>query len=68
LLGADGEDPVLLLDDVFAELDPERRERLAELAVGAEQALVTAAAAEDVPSALTGARFTVRDGEVRRAQ
>ena len=68
LLRADGEDPVLLLDDVFAELDPGRRERLAELAVTAEQALVTAAAAADVPGALTGARFTIRDGAVLRAQ
>jgi DNA replication and repair protein RecF len=68
LLRADGEDPVLLLDDVFAELDPGRRERLAKLAVAAEQALVTAAAAADVPDVLAGARFTIRDGEVRRAQ
>ncbi len=68
LLRADGEDPVLLLDDVFAELDPGRRERLAELAVAAEQALVTAAAAADVPRALAGARFMIRDGAVQRAQ
>jgi len=68
LLRAEGEDPVLLLDDVFAELDPGRRERLAELAVTAEQALVTAAAAADVPGTLAGARFTIRDGEVLRAQ
>ncbi|HUK69434.1 MAG TPA: DNA replication/repair protein RecF [Streptosporangiaceae bacterium] len=68
LLRADGEDPVLLLDDVFAELDPGRRERLAELAVTAEQALVTAAAAADVPTALAGVRFTIRDGVVERAQ
>jgi DNA replication and repair protein RecF len=68
LLRADGEDPVLLLDDVFAELDPGRRERLAELAVAAEQALVTAAAAADVPGALAGARFTICDGVVERAR
>jgi DNA replication and repair protein RecF len=68
LLRADGEDPVLLLDDVFAELDPGRRERLAELAVTAEQALVTAAAAADVPQALAGVRFTICDGMVERAQ
>src|SRR6266568_2561626 len=42
LLRADGEDPVLMLDDVFAELDVGRRDRLAELAAGAEQVLVTA--------------------------
>src|SRR5260370_2419193 len=59
LLRADGEDPVLLLDDVFAELDPGRRDRLAELAVAAEQALVTAAAAADVPGGLAGARVPI---------
>ncbi len=59
---------MLLLDDVFAELDPGRRERLAELAVTAEQALVTAAAAADVPQALAGVRFTICDGMVERAQ
>src|SRR5262249_20575076 len=42
LLRADGEDPVLLLDDVFAELDTGRRERLANLVAGADQVLVTA--------------------------
>ncbi len=68
LLRADGEDPVLLLDDVFAELDPGRRERLAELAVTAEQALITAAAAADVPQGLAGVRFTICDGMVERAQ
>src|SRR5260370_21605307 len=68
LLRADGEDPVLLLDDVFAELDPGRRDRLAELAVAAEQALVTAAAAADAPGGLTGARFTISDGVAERAR
>lgn len=68
ILRADGEEPVLLLDDVFAELDPGRSERLATLAVAAEQALVTAAATADVPGAMTGARFTIRGGAVERAQ
>ncbi|SRR6266487_1709372 len=68
LLRGDGEDPVLLLDDVFAELDPGRRDRLAELAVTTEQALVTAAAAADVPGTLAGARFTICDGAVERAR
>lgn len=67
LLRAGGEEPVLLLDDVFAELDPGRRDRLAQLARTAEQALVTAAAAADVPAALAGARFTIRDGMVAGA-
>ncbi|WP_107772962.1 DNA replication/repair protein RecF [Nocardioides sediminis] len=66
LLRADGDDPILVLDDVFAELDAERRRQLAELVAGAEQVLVTAAVAADVPAALQGVRFLVADGEVRR--
>ena len=66
LLRADGDDPILILDDVFAELDTDRREQLAELVAGAEQVLVTAAVADDVPAALAGARFRVAGGEVTR--
>ncbi|OIV37240.1 DNA replication/repair protein RecF [Mangrovactinospora gilvigrisea] len=58
-------DPVLILDDVFAELDARRRDRLAELVADGEQVLVTAAVPEDVPAALSGARFEVADGAVR---
>ncbi|MDG4790944.1 DNA replication/repair protein RecF [Micromonospora sp. WMMD1102] len=67
LLRAEGVEPVLVLDDVFAELDSGRRERLAELVAGASQLLVTCAVADDVPQALRGARFEVSDGQVRRA-
>ncbi len=67
LLRADGDDPILVLDDVFAELDTDRREQLAEIAVSAEQVLVTAAVVEDVPAALTGTRVEVRRGGVERA-
>ncbi len=63
---AEGDDPILILDDVFAELDAGRRDRLAERVAGAEQVLITAAVAEDVPAALAGERFEVRDREVRR--
>lgn len=66
LLRADGDDPILVLDDVFAELDGQRRTQLAELVAGAEQVLVTAAVPEDVPPALAGVRFSVADGEVTR--
>jgi DNA replication and repair protein RecF len=66
LLRADGDDPILILDDVFAELDTERRAQLAELVAGAEQVLVTAAVADDVPEKLAGVRFHVGGGEVRR--
>jgi DNA replication and repair protein RecF len=68
LLRADGDDPVLILDDVFAELDGARRDRLAELVSAAEQVLVTAAVAQDVPDTLTGARFEVAGGAVRRVR
>ena len=54
LLRADGDDPILVLDDVFAELDAERRSQLAGLVAGAEQVLVTAAVAADVPESLAG--------------
>jgi DNA replication and repair protein RecF len=67
LLRAGGEDPVLMLDDVFAELDSARRERLAELVGDAEQVLVTAAVPEDVPAGLSGARFQVANGVITGA-
>ncbi|MEV7678988.1 DNA replication/repair protein RecF [Streptomyces sp. NPDC088341] len=66
LLRAEGNEPVLVLDDVFAELDARRRERLAELVVPGEQVLVTAAVDDDVPGVLAGARFLVADGAVER--
>jgi DNA replication and repair protein RecF len=59
LLRAEGSDPVLVLDDVFAELDLRRRSALATVAATAEQVLITAAVAEDVPAELDGARFEV---------
>ena len=63
-----GEDPVLVLDDVFAELDTQRRERLAELVADCEQVLVTAAVGADVPERLrtTGRTYAVTLGEVTR--
>jgi DNA replication and repair protein RecF len=71
LLRADypaGAEPVLILDDVFAELDVNRREQLALVAGKAEQAIITAAVPSDVPEQLQGARFDVHDGEVRRVR
>jgi DNA replication and repair protein RecF len=65
--GTDGE-PVLILDDVFAELDVGRRQRLAELVQGAEQVLVTAAVPDDVPEALVGGRYDVHAGTVTRVR
>lgn len=54
-----GTDPVLVLDDVFAELDTGRRERLAALIEDCEQVLVTAAVPADIPQGLIGPRFEV---------
>jgi DNA replication and repair protein RecF len=68
LLRGDGGDPVLLLDDVFAELDNRRREALAQVAANAEQVLVTAAVHADVPSGWDARRIdiTMRDGDTGR--
>jgi DNA replication and repair protein RecF len=57
-------DPVLILDDVFAELDSSRRSRLAELVSDNEQVIITAAVAEDVPEALRAHRIAVTSGTV----
>ena len=67
LLREGREDPVLLLDDVFAELDAGRRDRLAGLVAGAEQVLITAAVPADVPAMLAGPRFDVSAGVISRA-
>lgn len=60
-------DPVLILDDVFAELDQQRRSRLAEAVTGYEQVLITAAVLEDVPAALAAHTIHIRAGEVVNA-
>ncbi|WP_146359764.1 DNA replication/repair protein RecF [Arthrobacter yangruifuii] len=59
-----GAEPILILDDVFAELDVQRRERLAGIVAGAEQVLVTAAVGDDIPQALTGRVITVVPGGI----
>ncbi|WP_377639367.1 DNA replication/repair protein RecF [Oryzobacter terrae] len=59
-----GDDPVLVLDDVFAELDSGRRERLAAMVADCEQVLITAAVPADVPEGLAGRSYAVRLGEV----
>ncbi len=64
LLCADDVEPVLVLDDVFAELDAHRRRALAAVARRAEQVLVTAAVPEDVPEGLEGVRLAVSGGLV----
>jgi DNA replication and repair protein RecF len=62
LLRVDGEDPILILDDVFATLDADRRTALAAVARSAEQTLITAAVVDDVPAELRGARVEVGSG------
>jgi len=63
--GDDGE-PILILDDVFAELDVKRRDRLAHLVQSARQVLVTAAVPADVPQQLAGVRYSVALDRVTR--
>ncbi|MCC3300928.1 DNA replication/repair protein RecF [Arthrobacter sp. zg-Y895] len=59
-----GAGPILILDDVFAELDVQRRQRLAGIVAGAEQVLVTAAVGDDIPEALAGRVINVIPGGV----
>jgi DNA replication and repair protein RecF len=68
LLRKEGSDPVLLLDDVFAELDTARREALAQVAATAEQVLVTAAVHDDIPADWDARRveITMRDDDAGR--
>jgi len=60
-------DPILILDDVFAELDTTRRSRLAALISHNEQVIITAAVVEDVPSELRATKFKVTAGTLEPA-
>ena len=66
VLREDGIDPIVILDDVFAELDVARRERLIELIAPSTQVFITAAVQEDVPVHLSATTFTVRRGSAER--
>jgi DNA replication and repair protein RecF len=59
-----GSAPILILDDVFAELDVQRRRKLAAIVSGAEQVLVTAAVEDDIPAELSGRRVKVIPGGI----
>jgi DNA replication and repair protein RecF len=59
-----GSAPILILDDVFAELDVQRRRKLAAIVSGAEQVLVTAAVDADIPEELSGRRVKVIAGGI----
>lgn len=65
LLKADGDNPILILDDVFSELDQSRRERLAKLTESTEQTFITVAVANDLPEGLTGKKYNVVAGVVK---
>jgi DNA replication and repair protein RecF len=67
VLRADGVDPIIILDDVFAELDTDRRRHLASMVHTSTQVFITAAVEQDVPPELDGARFTVSKGQVSAA-
>jgi len=64
LLKSDGLSPILILDDVFSELDEDRREKLAAIAKSAEQTIITVAVEADLPESLTGQRYLVKSGSV----
>lgn len=64
LLQAEGDEPVLILDDVFAELDESRRAHLATVVAHAEQVLITAAVAADLPATMRGEQIVVESGRV----
>ena len=66
LLKSDGLSPILILDDVFSELDEERRERLAQIAKGADQTIITVAVENDLPKSITGTKYLVRAGTVSK--
>lgn len=61
---AEGGEPILILDDVFAELDTRRRDRLAQIVQRAEQAIITAAVGSELPAELDGRRFMVAIGSI----
>ena len=65
LLKSDGDQPILILDDVFSELDQSRRDRLAKLTTNSEQTFITVAVENDLPDEISGKRYVVTNGEVR---
>ena len=65
LLLHEGTKPILILDDVFSELDEERREQLISLAKSAEQTFITVAVEGDLPKDLQGTTYIVKNGSVK---
>lgn len=67
LLKSDGLSPILILDDVFSELDEDRREKLSQIAKTAEQTIITVAVESDLPKSLSGDRYLVKSGSVSKS-
>jgi DNA replication and repair protein RecF len=68
VLRADGVEPILILDDVFAELDFERRREVVSAVESVEQAFITVAVEQDIPSNLRGCILAVSPGKVTAVQ
>ena len=68
LLVNDGLKPILILDDVFSELDEERRVQLIKLAKSAEQTFITVAVENDLPKELLGDKFLVKSGQATKIE
>ena len=66
LLRNDELSPILILDDVFSELDEERRIHLIDIAKASEQTLITVAVESDLPASLSGERFLVKSDSVTK--
>lgn len=66
LLKSDGDSPILILDDVFSELDQKRRNRLSNLTSNAEQTLITVAVPDDLPPGIQGQKYLVTSGSVAK--
>lgn len=66
LMKSEGAQPILILDDVFSELDESRRDSLAKVTKEAEQSLITVAVANDLPTDIDGSRYVVTSGHVTR--
>jgi len=65
LLINEGAQPILILDDVFSELDEGRRDQLVQLAQSAEQTIITVAVESDLPKELSGDVYVVKNGSVK---
>jgi DNA replication and repair protein RecF len=66
LLKNDGLSPILILDDVFSELDEDRREKLSAIANSTEQTIITVAVESDLPKSISGERYLVKAGAVSK--